>query len=396
MKPLSVICPHCKNTISLDAVMAHQIEEDVSRQASAKLEEEKAKWEQEEKQKLWKMAQEKAEEKILSVKNQELRLLKEENQSKDKALQDARQMELKLRQEKNLLEDQKRAFELQKQRQLDEAKKNLELEISKRYMQEHRLKDAEKDKQLESMRHQIEELQLKANLTSQQLQGEVLELEIEEALHREFPLDEIMPIAKGINGADIIQKVRDQMNRVCGLIVWESKRTKNWSESWVGKLKEDLMRVKGDVAVLITIALPDGVKNFGFRNGIYVASFESFISLAYLLRQTLIDQQKIKLSVVGKNEKMEMVYNYFLSNEFRQRISAIAEAFSAMKEDLENEKRVFAKLWAKREKEIGRVINNTASMHGDLQGLMGNSLPEVQSLSTESLLLGLSEEKVLS
>lgn len=389
MKPLSVVCPHCKNTISLDDVMAHQIAQNVEQEALVKLEQEKSKWEREQKDLLLKKAQDWAIEKISKEKNQELELLKEENDKKDKALGEARQIELNLRKERSALEDEKKAFELEKQRQIDEAKEKIRQEVAGLMLKDHQHKDAEKDKQLESMRKKIEELQLRANLTSQQMQGEVLELEIEELLKKDFPTDEIIPVEKGINGADIVHKVRDRSGRYCGVIVWESKRTKNWSESWVSKLKEDLMRAKGDVAVLITIALPDGVKNFGYKDGIYVSSFEAFVSLAYILRKTLIDQQQIKSSVIGKNEKMEMVYNYFLSNEFKQRITAIAEAFSSMKEDLENEKRVFARLWAKREKEIERVINNTAVMHGDLQGLMGSSLPEVENFSTNTLLLGL-------
>lgn len=392
MKQISVVCPHCQKTISLDDVMAHQIEQDVNQQALVKLEQEKAKWEKEQKEMLWKVAKQKAEEKISLQKDQELKLLQEENAQKDQALKEARQMELNLRKAQNALEDEKKAFELEKQRQLDEEREKIRRTAEESFLEKHRLIEAEQEKRISGMKKTIEELQLKANQGSQQTQGEVLELEIEEALKREFPIDEIIPVAKGINGADIIQKVHDSSGRVCGSIVWESKRTKNWSDGWVEKLKDDLMRAKGDVSVLISIALPEGIRNFGFKDGVYVASFESYIALAYVLRKALIDQQSIKVAVVGKNEKMEMVYNYFLSSEFKQRITAIAEAFSQMRSDLDTEKKVFAKLWSKREKEIERVVHNTAAMHGDLQGLMGASLPVIESLEPEALLLGFESE----
>ena len=143
--------------------------------------------------------------------------------------------------------------------------------------------------------------------------------------------------------------------------------------------------------MLVSISLPEGVKNFGHKDGIYVSTFESYLSLAQILRKTLIDHQIIKLSVVGKNDKMELVYNYFLSSEFQQRVSIIAEAFSSMKTDLDNEKKVMTKLWAKREKEIDRVVINTVSMHGELQGLIGSALPPVDSLELNSLSLGFEE-----
>lgn len=376
-------CPHCQKDVSLDDALTHQITADFQ----DKLEKEKAAWELQQKKDLWEKAQKAAGEKI----DQELKSLREENERRTKELDEARQMELKLRQEKNLLDEDRKNFELEKQRQMDAEREKIRKETAEGLLERHRLLDAEKDKKMSDMMRTIEELQQKAVQGSQQLQGEVLELELENELKQAFPLDEIVPVAKGINGADIVQKVRDSKGQICGVIVWESKRTKHWTDGWVGKLKEDLMRVKGDVAVLVTVVLPDGVKNFGHKDGVYVTTFECFTSLATLLRRTLIDHQMVKTSVVGKNEKMEMVYNYFLSSEFRQRVETIAEAFSAMKMDLENEKKIFTKMWAKREKEIERVVTNTVSMHGELQGLIGTALPTVDALEPESLLLGFEE-----
>lgn len=395
MNAITIKCPHCSKDVSVDEALSHQFEatlrEQLLKEQQIKLEAEKSAWEREEKEKLWKKAQELAAEKATAQKDEELKSLREENEKRAKELEEARQMELKLRQEKNRLDDERRSFELEKQRQMDAEREKIRKETAESLLERHRLLDAEKEKKMADMMRTIEELQQKANQGSQQLQGEVLELELEQELRVNFPLDEIVPVPKGVNGADIVQRVRDGQGRVCGTIVWESKRTKAWGGDWAQKLKEDLLRVKGDVAVLVSAVMPDGVKNFGHKDGIYVTNYECFMSLALFLRKTLIDHNAIKLSVVGKNEKMEMVYNYFLSSEFQQRVAAISETFSAMKMDLDNEKKVMVKIWAKREKEIERVVTNTVSMHGELQGLIGNSLPQVDSLEPDSLLLGFEE-----
>ncbi|KKQ67017.1 MAG: hypothetical protein US86_C0002G0134 [Candidatus Daviesbacteria bacterium GW2011_GWA2_38_24] len=382
MSVSSITCPNCKNEISVDEALSHKIEENLKKELRQKM----IAW-QEEKEKALKKE-------LLEKSDQESKLLKEELEEKKKQLNEAREFELQLRKEKTKLEDEKKAFELEKQRQLDEEREKIQKETANMMLEEHRLKDAEKDKQIEGMRKTIEELQLKANLTSQQLQGEVLELELEQLLCKEFPYDEILPVAKGIRGADVMQKVFDTNGKACGTIIWESKRTKAWSEEWVVKLKDDLRSSKADIAILITTILPQGVKNFVFRDGIYVTSFDCLIPVAQLIRSSLIQLFITKLINVGKNEKMEVIYNYLSGNEFRQRIEAIVEAFSSMREDLTQEKKVFTKLWSKREKEIDRVISNTIGMHGDLQGLMGASLPEIKALSVASLDLEIEEVKL--
>ena len=315
MSVSSITCPNCKNEISVDEALSHKIEENLKKELRQKM----IAW-QEEKEKALKKE-------LLEKSDKESKLLKEELEEKKKQLNEAREFELQLRKEKTKLEDEKKAFELEKQRQLDEEREKIQKETANMMLEEHRLKDAEKDKQIEGMRKTIEELQLKANLTSQQLQGEVLELELEQLLCKEFPYDEILPVAKGIRGADVMQKVFDTNGKACGTIIWESKRTKAWSEEWVVKLKDDLRSSKADIAILITTILPQGVKNFVFRDGIYVTSFDCLIPVAQLIRSSLIQLFITKLINVGKNEKMEVIYNYLSGNEFRQRIEAIVEAF---------------------------------------------------------------------
>lgn len=375
---ITVTCPKCQHKFSVDDALVPQIAE-----AKAELRQKMLDWQKEQGEKILKDTTERLKKEILAENKTELKILKDQNSKQAEELVKTRELELEIRKQKNNLDEEKKAFELKIQRQLDEEREKIRENVSKVLLEEHQLKDAENLKKIADMSKMIEELKLKAGQGSQQLQGEVLELELEELLGKNFPLDEILPVGKGITGADVIQKVRDGQGRICGSIVWESKRTKNWTEGWVAKLKDDLRASKGDVAVLVSSVLPPEINKFGPRDGIYVTNFESFLSVASLLRIALIEQNKTKLSVVGKNEKMDAIYNYLSGSEFRQRVEAIVEAFSGMQSDLEKEKRMYTQIWAKREKQIQRVLDSTIGMHGDLQGLMGASLPQLPSLDIE-------------
>ncbi len=367
----SLICPNCKKEISIDQALESQLKEKIEQGLKDQY---NHKWVEEKK---------KLEERIKEEASQEKSNLLEQVEKQRKEIDRARQYELELRKKTTELEEKEKNLELEKQRQIDEERKKIQEKTAAEFMEKFHLKEKEKDQVIDSLKKSLDEAQRKASQTSQQLQGEVLELELEEVLKREFGADEIKEVSKGIRGADIIQKVFDKNGRLCGTIVWESKRTKSWEKKWVDDLKANMLACKGDMAVLVSVILPEEVKNFGFKDGVYVTSFECFLSVAVLLRKSIIDNYRVKQSVVGKNEKMEVVYNYFLSSEFQQRVSAIAEAFTAMKSDLDTEKRVFVKLWAKREKEIEKVIMNTSSLHGELHGLIGSELPSVKSLEFE-------------
>ena len=226
-----------------------------------------------------------------------------------------------------------------------------------------------------------DELRRKLQQGSQQTQGEVLELELEELIRSAFPADQIEPVAKGRNGADVIHKVFTKSGHFCGTIVWELKRTKSWSDGWIAKLKDDQRLTKAEIAILVSEALPKDCQHFAQISGVWVASPQCAISLAVALRKQLTEIAMTKLAAVGKNEKMEVLYQYLSGIEFKQRVEAIVEAFIEMQEDLQEERRVVEKRWAKREKQIQRVVLNTSGMHGDLQGLIGSSLQEIPALT---------------
>ena len=212
------------------------------------------------------------------------------------------------------------------------------------------------------------------------MQGEVLELELEQLLKTSFPIDMIEPVPKGIPGADVLQGVTTPTGHHCGVIIWESKRTKHWGDGWVGKLKDDQRAAKADIAVLVTQALPKGVTNFGQQDGVWVTTYACALGLVVALRQGMIQLMHMKMASVSKDEKMEVVFNFLTGSEFRNRVQAIVETFIAMQADLETEKRVSVKRWAQRQKQIERIIDNTAGMYGDLQGLIGTSMQSIPAL----------------
>jgi hypothetical protein len=301
-----------------------------------------------------------------------------------------------------LAEAQKAQAELiRKQRELDDAKRELDLTIEKRVQadltterekarkeaeEDLKLKVMEKDQTITAMQRQIEELKRRAEQGSQQLQGEVLELELEALLSAKFPRDSIQPVPKGEFGGDVLHRVVGPTNQICGTILWESKRTKNWSDGWLPKLREDQRAAKAEIAIIISHALPKGVESFGFLDGVWVADPKVALPVAMSLRHTLIEIAGIRQASEGRHTKMEMVYDYLTGPRFRHRVQALVEAFSSMKDDLDREKKAITRQWAKREEQIDRVMQATVGMYGDLQGIAGKTLQEIEGLEFQGML----------
>jgi hypothetical protein len=244
-----------------------------------------------------------------------------------------------------------------------------------------KLRVLEREEQIASMQRQIDELKRKAEQGSQQMQGEVQELELEAMLRAKFPRDSIEPVPKGEFGGDILQGVMGPRNQACGTILWESKRTKHWSDGWLVKLREDQRRAKADVALIVSNNLPKGVHGFEHVDGIWVTESRYAFPLALALRQTLVEVANARQTREGQQTKMELVYQYLTGPHFRQRVAAIVEKFEEMRSDLEKERTAMTRIWAKREKQIRGVIEATAGMYGDLQGIAGKALEEIEALS---------------
>ncbi|MGH6837020.1 MAG: DUF2130 domain-containing protein [Methylocella sp.] len=416
MNEPTIICPKCKTEIKLTESLAaplieatrlqfeHKVAEkeaDVAareaaiREQKAAIEKAKGAIDEQVSQKL------KAErEKIIAEEAKNARLIFETD-IKRKAKEVVYLQEVLKDRDSKLAEAQKTQLDLlRKQRELDDAKRELDLTVEKKVQEqlpsvrdkatqeaEERLKPKllEKEGLIASMGREIEQLRRKAEQGSQQLQGEVFELELEALLRAKFPQDIIDPVAKGDFGGDVLQGVVGPLGQRCGSILWESKRTKNWSDAWLPKLRDDQRAAKADIAVIVSNALPKEVETFDWIDGVWVTEIRCAIPVAIALRQSLIELSAARQAGEGQQTKMEMVYQYLTGPRFRHRVEAIVEKFSDMQADLDKERKTMVRLWAKREAQIRGAIESTVGMYGDLQGIAGRALPEIDTIGTLSL-----------
>lgn len=382
MAEQSISCPSCGKKIPLTRALRADIEESVKQQFDETLRERerelRAKYEdqlEEDLQRARKDAAKKAENKVA----QELAGLKDQVKDQSKALDEARRTELALRRREGELERKQQDLELEVARQLGKERARLVTEAEERLAEQHRLKDAEKEHQLADMRRQIEDLRRKAGQGSQQAQGEAGEEELEAVLRAAFPSDDITAIGQGIRGADVHQVVMDSRNRKSGSILWECKNARNWSDAWIAKLKQDQRSVHADVAVLVSAALPKGCTRFALIDGVLVTDFACAPCLAAVLRANLFQLAQTRHAAMHKEEALELLHRYLSGVEFRQRVEAVVEAFTAMRDDLEKERRAAERQWARRSRQIDAVTLNVAGMYGDLQGLLP-ALPAIALL----------------
>lgn len=314
----------------------------------------------------------------LDAKTRELAELQTVLADRNDKLAAAQKAQAELLRKERALDDAMRQMELTIEKQVQEALGGVREKAKQEVEEALNLRVSEKDEQIASMRRQIEELKRKAEQGSQQLQGEVLELELENLLRARFPLDAIEPVPKGEFGGDLIQRVVGVSGSVSGTVLWEMKRTKNWQDGWIGKLREDQRRAKAEVAVIVSTALPKGVQTFDLIDGVWVVDFKCALPVALVLRQLLIDVATARVVGEGQQSKMELVYDYLTGPRFRQRVEAIVEKFDEMQSDLDKERKTMMKSWAKRETQITAVLDATAGMYGDLQGIAGKALKEIE------------------
>ena len=400
-----VSCPACETAFPVQAGLSHHLIEQYEAEYSAMLDKERESLEkrviQEQQRKIAKVheselqilkeqlkdsqlaeaqfkkqieaASQKAAERIRAETSLELKSLKDEMASKDKRLTEFRDMELLLRKEKKAVEQQKEELALEVERKLDKERLQLEQKINASFS----LKEAELKKKITDAQKANDELTRKLEQGSQQLQGEVLELELESLLGQSYPFDEVDPVKKGVRGADVIQRVKLRSGALCGTIVWETKRAENWSNNWIPKLKEDMQREAGDIAVLVSTVFPANLDESIIQHeGVWLVRPEVVSGLSAALRMVLIESQRQKSVSVGKNEQMEAMFDYVTSNKFAQRIRAVVENYESMRSDLEKEKAAMQRLWKKREMQISRISDQMLSVCGELQGVSSNSMLE--------------------
>ncbi len=313
----------------------------------------------------------------LSEQLQELQTTLAEQDAKIKAF---RTQELALLKQKHELEEAKEQAELEVARRLDAERVKIKQQVLEQAAEAQRLKDLEKNQLIADLKAGLEAARQKAEQSSMERQGEALEMDLEQQLRNFFVYDTFQPVPKGFHGADLVHNVRTMTGADCGSILWEIKNTKTWSNQWIPKLKDDVMEARAAIAILVSVSLPKDLKRFGLVEGVWVSDLLSAIPLAVALREHLIALERERQTSIGKNEKMELIYQYLAGTEFQQKISGIVDAFVAMQQQVQQERRAMEKQWKEREKQIERVIKNTAGLYGDMQGIIGGQIPTIPAL----------------
>lgn len=356
-----VICPHCGKQVELTEAFRHEIEAVVRRETEIEI---------------TRKLSEKSSLEILDLK----KALFEQTQKVD----EMRQQELALRAKTRAIETREKEMELTLSRKIDEEKQKITEIVQRKADEEHRLKELEKEKIIADLKEALTNAQRKAAQGSQQLQGEVLELDLEENLRLSFSHDTIEAVSKGVRGADIRQIVRSPLGNSCGVILWESKRTKTWTDDWPAKLKEDLRSEKADIPVIVTTTLPkEASSGLLLYQGVWVVKYELAITLAQLLRKNILDVARQRVVSSQKADKASMLYDYVMGHEFRQQVEAMAEVYHEMRSQIGKERMAFEKIWKAREAQITRMMLSTANIYGSIQGHVGDSLPAIKGVDLE-------------
>lgn len=405
-------CPNCGNVIDVNDILKHQLEESIKKEYQEKflssqkelqeknnlLERQKEEFEAKKKkeneifqERLSKITKEKTLEiesylkKKIEEENQErIFLYEKELAEKSEKLQELNKMQAEIFKLSREKEELKAFFEAEAQKKLNDELLREREKIRKQENEKNELKFKELLKQLEDQKRLTEEMKRKQELGSMQLQGEVQELAIEEWLAQNFPLDTINEIKKGVRGADCLQIVNTREIQNCGSIYYESKRTKDFQNSWIEKFKSDIREKKANTGVLITEVMPSDMDRMGMKEGIWICTYNEFKGLSAVLRHSIIQFSTIIKSQENKGDKMEMLYDFLTGNEFRLRIEGIVEGFTQMQDELSKEKRAMMNIWSKREKQIEKVIENTISMYGSIKGIAGNAIQNIQALELNS------------
>jgi hypothetical protein len=411
-----VKCPHCGNKFSPEEAIGHdirlQMEKEFERQMaenSKRVEERIRRQEQEKYSAQLRMLEDDRKQKtnrLRELENASLNLAQKEQQLKEREERSEMEMKKKLLEreklirdhaektamEKALLEMQEREHKLAREREtLDVQMKKRIQEVAEKAREEERMKNMELQKKLDDQVKLVNEMKRKSEQGSMQMQGEVQELAIEQYLSSEFSRDVIEEVSKGKRGGDCVHVVMDDYHRVCGRILYESKRTKHFSYEWIGKLKDDMRLQQADLGVLVTEVYPEGMTRFGEMEGVWICTFIEFKALALLFRQNLVRIGEVLASQENKGDKMQMIYSYVTGNEFKQKLEAAFESFHEMQEDLMKEKTLFTSQWARREKRLLKAMENLVSLYGDVRGIAGGAVQEIRSLEMPELNL-LTEE----
>ncbi|MBK7433990.1 MAG: DUF2130 domain-containing protein [Chitinophagaceae bacterium] len=373
-------CPHCGHEFELNESLKLEVEKELR---GKMLDWQKKKEEEFDKQRsdIAQAATKKVSEELTA----KMRMMEEESHIKTQQLHDLQKKELELLRDKSALEEKQKNFEMELEKRFLEKRKEIEDSAIKREQEMFDLKTKEYKLQMEQQQKLIEELKRKSEQGSMQLQGESQEKLLEDILRENFPFDLIEEVGKGVEGADCIQSIRNNAGHLCGRIIYESKRTKAWSNNWIEKLKADKRHTGADVAILVTQAFPKDMDRFGEKDGIWICNFSEVGSVAYLLRNGILKIHEIQKAQEGKGDKMQMLYDFLTGNEFRGQMEAIVEGFMSMKHSISRERIQMEKIWKEREKQLEKVLISTSGMYGSVKGIAGASVGDIPLLEGETL-----------
>lgn len=409
--PTEIKCPNCSHTFPIEEVMAEEYKQDLrekmvsfTKQKEEEFQKKSDAFDQQRKQQeelydRQKKQQELAfEQKLTQEKNtlqatmaenlrktisadfeNKLKMSEYANKENEEKLKLARVKEIEFLKKEQEIKTREAELELSISRKLQEQREELVAQVRKQELDknnlketEHQLRVKELEKQLDDQKKLAEEMKRKAEQGSMQLQGEVQELILEELLRNTFPFDLIEEVGKGVRGADCVHNVRNQFGQECGRIIYESKRTKDFSMEWIEKLKKDMRSMGVDVAVIVTQAYPKGMDCFGERDGVWICSFDEVKAVSYILRDGIVKLFGATKSQENKGDKMHMLYDYLNGNEFSEQWKAIREGFMSMKLSIQRERDAMERLWKSREKQLEKVLLNAAHIRGSIEGISGN------------------------
>lgn len=399
-----ITCPNCAIEIDLDKIANHKYDELLkSQENKLKAEQEKQKEsfekqledeKKEMREKAKKFAEEQAEKERKKV-ELEMKDMQERLAESEKNQENSKKKELEMMKKSRELEEKEKNFELEMEKKMLEERKKIESDLEvklkinadkeldikmEKIQEDNRKKEMEMIKQQEQMKKTIDDLKRKAEQWSQQIQWDIQEDDLKNAISQAFPIDNVDDVATWVKWADLIQTVKNNLWQSAWIIVWESKNTKNWTDWWIMKLKDDKLKVNWNIAILVTTVLPKDMKNFGMIGDVMVCIPEFAIQVANMLRDKLLSISKVEKSLEWKDIKMEMLYKYLSSEEFSSKMNMMVDVFSQLKTWIDSERRAMEKNWKKREKDLERATFAVTWMYGELDSLMWQALPWSEKL----------------
>jgi hypothetical protein len=401
MSNYTVTCPKCQHSFEPTDAIREEVEKELRGKMTdwqKKKEEETNQLLAEQKTKLQTEITEQLKKHIASDYEHKIKIMQESESAMSKQVSEFREKELEFLKQVQVIQEKEAALELDLQRRLNAERELLKQQIQKEELerisikdQEHQLKVKELEKQIEDQRKLAEEMRRKAEQGSMQMQGEVQELLLEELLKSSFPFDVISEVGKGVRGADCIQTVRNNIGQETGKIIYESKRTTAFAAEWIEKLKADMRSQGADIAIIVTQTFPKDMDRFGEKDGVYICSFQEVRSVALLLRNAILKVHDVRKSQVNKGDKMTLLYDYLIGNEFGEQWKAIGEGFRQMRQSIQKERDAMEKLWKSREKQLEKVLLNAMHIKGSIEGIAGSDSINLDLLQDDDA-IGLLED----